>query len=150
MKDRRTFLQCIAGLGASLGAGALTASAEAGEPRPSARGSRKTQPEGPPLPVLTPDVPQLPFTVESGVKVFHLIAEPVRREILPGRTLDLWGYNGSAPGPSIQADQGDRVRILFENRLPEATSIHWHGLEIPVEMDGMPYISQPPVPPGGK
>jgi len=101
-----------------------------------------------PVPVTTLDVGDLPFTLDNGVKVFHLIAEPVKQVIIPGRTFDLWGFNGSAPGPTIQANEGDRVRIVFENRLPEPTGIHWHGLELPIEMDGVPGIGQKPVMPG--
>src|SRR3990172_9227270 len=71
------------------------------------------------LAVLTPDLPSVPYTVENGVKVFHLTAEPVKRRIVPFKTIDLWGYNGTSPGPAIQVNQGDRVRIVFENRLPE-------------------------------
>jgi hypothetical protein len=92
----------------------------------------------------------LPFTMDNGVKVFHLIAEPVKQQIAPGKTLDIWGYNGSAPGPTIQVTQGDRVRIIVDNHLPEPTSMHWHGLEIPHAMDGGPGISQDPIPPGGR
>jgi len=73
------------------------------------------------VPVTTPDIPDLPFTMDNGVKVFNLIAEPVKQVIVPGRTFDLWGFNGSAPGPTIQANEGDRVRFLFDNRLPEPT-----------------------------
>ena len=98
--------------------------------------------------VLTPDIADLPFTMDNGVKVFHLIAEPVKQMIIPGRTFDLWGFNGSAPGPTIQANEGDRVRIVFDNHLPEPTGIHWHGLELPIEMDGVPGIGQKPVMPG--
>ena len=101
-----------------------------------------------PVPVTTLDVGDLPFTIDNGVKVFHLIAEPVKQVIIPGRTFDLWGFNGSAPGPTIQANEGDRVRILFDNHLPEPTGIHWHGLELPIEMDGVPGIGQGPVMPG--
>lgn len=100
------------------------------------------------LSVETPDVPKLPWTVDNGVKVFHLVAEPVKQEILPGTALNLWGYNGSAPGPTLEINEGDRVRIVFENHLPEPTAIHWHGLEVPVDMDGMPGISQPHIQPG--
>jgi manganese oxidase len=82
--------------------------------------------------------------------VFPLIAEPVKQTIVPGRTLDLWGYNGSAPGPTIQANEGDRVRFILDNHLPEPTSIHWHGLELPIDMDGVPGIGQTPVAPGGR
>jgi FtsP/CotA-like multicopper oxidase with cupredoxin domain len=96
----------------------------------------------------TPDVADLPYELDAGVKVFHLIAEPVRRKIAPFKTIDTWGYNGSTPGPTIQIEQGDRVRIILENRLPESTSIHWHGLEVPIEQDGMPWISQKPIAPG--
>ena len=99
--------------------------------------------------VTTPDIPDLPFTMDNGVKVFNLIAEPVKQVIVPGRTFDLWGFNGSAPGPTIQANEGDRVRIVFDNHLPEPTGIHWHGLELPIEMDGVPGVGQKPVMPGG-
>ncbi|HXL22908.1 MAG TPA: copper oxidase [Candidatus Dormibacteraeota bacterium] len=99
-------------------------------------------------PMVAPDIADLPFEMDGGVKVFRLIAEPVKRKIAPWKTIDAWGYNGSCPGPTIQVQQGDRVRILFENRLPESTSLHWHGLEVPIEQDGVPWISQKPVAPG--
>ena len=98
--------------------------------------------------VQTLDVPKLPYQVENGVKVFHLVAEPVKREFLPGKGFDVWGYNGSMPGPTIEVIEGDRVRLMFHNRLPEATTVHWHGLEVPISMDGVPAISQPLVEPG--
>jgi FtsP/CotA-like multicopper oxidase with cupredoxin domain len=88
------------------------------------------------LPVLTPDVPDLLFELDKGVKVFHLVAEPVKQEIVPGKIVNLWGYNGSAPGPTIQAKQGERVRIIVDNHLPEPTAMHWHGFDIPFDMDG--------------
>jgi len=102
------------------------------------------------VPVQTPDVPDLPFTTEGGVKVFHLIAEPVEQQIAPNKILTLWGYNGSSPGPTIQVNQGDRVRIIVDNHLPESTSMHWHGFEIPNAMDGAPGTSQDPIKPGGR
>src|SRR5579863_4953133 len=101
-------------------------------------------------PVVTPDVPDLAFQMDGGVKVFHLVAEPVRQEIFPGKILNLWGYNGSAPGPTIQARQGERVRIIVDNHLPEPTSMHWHGFDIPFEMDGGPGLSQDAISPGGR
>jgi manganese oxidase len=101
------------------------------------------------VPVTTPDVPDLPFTLDASTKVFRLRAEPVKRKIAPFKTIDAWGYNGSCPGPTIQVNQGDRVRIIVENALPESTSMHWHGLEVPIEQDGVPFISQKPIPPGG-
>src|SRR6266851_4480777 len=102
------------------------------------------------VPVMTLDIADLPFTVDNGVKVFNLIAEPVKQLIVPGRTFDLWGFNGSAPGPTIQANEGDRIRIIFDNHLPEPTGIHWHGLELPIEMDGVPGVSQKVVMPGDR
>jgi FtsP/CotA-like multicopper oxidase with cupredoxin domain len=101
------------------------------------------------LPMVTPDIPNLPYEMDGAVKVFKLVAEPVKRKIAPFKTIDVWGYNGSCPGPTIQVQQGDRVRVVFENHLPESTTLHWHGLEIPIEQDGVPWISQKPVPPGG-
>jgi FtsP/CotA-like multicopper oxidase with cupredoxin domain len=100
------------------------------------------------VPMQTPDVPNLPYEMDAGVKVFKLRAEPVTRKLVPFKTMTVWGYNGSCPGPTIQVQQGDRVRVVFENGLPESTTVHWHGLEVPIEMDGVPYISQKPVPPG--
>ncbi len=88
--------------------------------------------------------------MDNSVKVFHLVAEPVKREIIPGKVVNLWGYNGCAPGPTIQAKQGDRVRIIVDNHLPEATSMHWHGFDIPFDMDGSPGLSQDAIPPGGR
>ncbi len=99
--------------------------------------------------MVAPDIADLPFTMEGDVKVFRLKAEPLKQKIAPFKTIDVWGYNGSCPGPTIQVTQGDRVRVIFENGLPESTSIHWHGLEVPMEQDGVPFISQKPVPPGG-
>jgi FtsP/CotA-like multicopper oxidase with cupredoxin domain len=100
------------------------------------------------VPVQTPDLPHLPFTLDNGVKVFRLIPEPVHTQFLPGREVDAWGFNGSIPGPTIEVHQGDRVRFIVENRLPEMFSMHWHGLEVPIDQDGGPGISQDPIPPG--
>jgi FtsP/CotA-like multicopper oxidase with cupredoxin domain len=103
---------------------------------------------GVPVPVSVLDVPKVPWKLDGAVKVFRLVAEPIRAEFVPGRLVDVWGYNGHNPGPTIEVNEGDRVRILFENRLPEPTTVHWHGLEVPIEMDGVPVISQPMVAPG--
>jgi FtsP/CotA-like multicopper oxidase with cupredoxin domain len=102
------------------------------------------------LPMVTPDVSDLLHEMDAGVKVFRLVAEPVKKKIVPFKMIDAWGYNGSCPGPTIQVQQSDRIRVVFENRLPESTSLHWHGLELPIEQDGVPYISQKPVAPGEK
>jgi FtsP/CotA-like multicopper oxidase with cupredoxin domain len=100
------------------------------------------------VPVVLPDVPDLPFALDGNVKVFRLKPGPLKRKIAPFKTIDAWGYNGSCPGPTIQITQGDRVRIIVENGLPESTTVHWHGLEVPIEQDGVPWISQKPIAPG--
>ena len=102
----------------------------------------------PPVPIHAPDLKKLPWEEVDGVKEFHLIAEPVRREILPGVWMDTYGYNGDMPGPTIEINQGDRVRIVVHNKLPEPTTLHLHGLELPNDMDGVPYLNQDPIEPG--
>jgi FtsP/CotA-like multicopper oxidase with cupredoxin domain len=99
-------------------------------------------------PVITPNGTSLPYRVESGVKVFHLTAEPVKREFVDGFTVNCWGYNGMTPGPTIEAFEGDRVRIYVTNKLPEGTSIHWHGFILPNGMDGVSGLTQPKIAPG--
>jgi manganese oxidase len=118
--------------------------------KPQPENSEKNGQKDLSLPVVTLDVPDLPFEMDNGVKVFHLIAEPVKQAIFPGKIVNLWGYNGTAPGPTIRVNQGDRVRIIVDNHLPEPTSMHWHGFEIPFDMDGAPGLSQEPIPPGGR
>ena len=137
VKNRRSFFRKAFGLGA----GAMSAAKLYGSPEPAT---------GAPPRVATPDVDDLPFTTDNGVKVFHLVAEPVKQKITPDKEVDLWGFNGSAPGPTIQITQGDRVRLIVDNHLPEPTSMHWHGFEVPHNMDGGPGISQDPIPPGGR
>ena len=106
------------------------------------------QPKLPYVPVVTPNGATLPFTMEKGVKVFHLVAEPVKREFAPGMVINTWGYNGQSPGPTIEAVEGDRVRILVTNKLPEPTSVHWHGVILPNGMDGVVGLNQPKIQPG--
>ena len=98
-------------------------------------------------PVITPNGSSLPWTMRDGVKEYHLIAEPVEREFAPGMTVKCWGYNGRTPGPTIEAVEGDRVRILVTNRLPEHTTIHWHGIFVPNGMDGVGGLNQPHIKP---
>ena len=103
-----------------------------------------------PVPVIVPDNPErVPFTVIDGVKEFHIFCRHTKREFLPDLFIDVWGFNGGMPGPTIEAVQGDRVRIVVHNDLPESTGIHWHGLEIPIALDGVPGLTQPSIPPGG-
>ncbi|MGQ0553754.1 MAG: multicopper oxidase domain-containing protein [Planctomycetota bacterium] len=99
-------------------------------------------------PVVTPNGRALPWKLVDGVKVFHLIAEPVRHEFAPGLVADCWGYNGSVHGPTIEAVEGDRLRLYVTNRLSAPTTVHWHGIFLPAGMDGVGGLNQRAIPPG--
>ena len=86
--------------------------------------------------------------MEGRVKVYDLTATVIQWEVEPGRRVEAWVYNGQLPGPMIRVREGDRVRINLKNDLPESTVIHFHGLEVPNDQDGVPFITQPPVKPG--
>jgi FtsP/CotA-like multicopper oxidase with cupredoxin domain len=101
-----------------------------------------------PVPVETPDLPKLPFTMKDGVKEFRLHARHTRREFLPDAWMDVWGYNDSMPGPTIEATVGDRVRIIIHNMLPESTTLHLHGIELANRFDGVHGVTQEPIRPG--
>ena len=116
----------------------------------------------------------LGYEMDGGVKVFRLIAQPVEQYITNGNEADYdrlipdknklppelrhqhhivqkiraWGYNGTTPGPTIEVNEGDRVRIMVTNELPEPTSIHWHGIELPNDQDGQAGFTEPPLMPG--
>ena len=132
MNDRRSFFSRLASAGAGVFAAKQVLAAEP-----------------PPAPVELPDLQKLPHRMVDGVKEFHLVAQVVRTEFVPGRPVDAWGFNGSVPGPLMEANEGDRVRVVFHNNLPEMTAIHWHGFEVPMEMDGSLGVGQDPIPPGG-
>ena len=99
-------------------------------------------------PVITPNGSSLPFKVVDGVKVFHLIAGPVRHTFAPGLEANCWGYNGQVHGPTIEAVEGDRVRIYVTNRLIAPTTVHWHGVFLPNGMDGVGGLNQRAIRPG--
>ena len=99
-------------------------------------------------PVATLNGWTLPFRMNGDWKEFHLVAEEVEREIAPGMIAKLWGYNGQTPGPTIEAVEGDKVRIFVTNKLPEHTTVHWHGMLVPNGMDGVGGLTQPHIPPG--
>ena len=99
-------------------------------------------------PVRTLNGWTLPWRMNGGVKEFHLVAEEIQHEFGPGTTATCWGYNGSTPGPTIEAVEGDRVRIFVTNRLGEHTTVHWHGLILPNGMDGVGGVTQPHIAPG--
>jgi manganese oxidase len=86
--------------------------------------------------------------IEKGVKIFDLTAKQIRWETAPGQTVEAWAYNEQIPGPQIRVTEGDRVRVNLKNELSESTAIHFHGLELPNDQDGVPFITQPPVKPG--
>ena len=94
-------------------------------------------------PVEMPNGKKLEWVMEEGYKTFRLIAEPVQREFAPGLIVNCWGYNGETPGPLIEAVEGDKVRIYVTNKLPGPTTVHWHGILLPSNMDGVGGLSQP-------
>ena len=99
-------------------------------------------------PVVTPNGSTLAWTLEKGVKVFRLTVGVCRHEVAPGMTINAWCYNGATPGPTLEAVEGDRVKILVANELPEPTVIHWHGFLLPNGMDGVQGLTQEGIPPG--
>ena len=159
MTTRRAFL---GGAGTLVGAAAVSRAAAAGLPEapypantqsaaaaPGATAAPLAPPNGRPYhPVVTLNGWSLPWRMKDGVKEFHLVAEPVVRELAPGMQANLWGYNGQSPGPTIEVVEGDRVRIFVTNKLPEHTSIHWHGQILPCGMDGVTGLTQPGIAPG--
>ena len=154
MVSRRSFFRS-AGWGAGMAvAAAVGKAALAALPEIVSADSADMQapllpPNGRPYrPVATLNGWTLPWRMRNGIKEFHLVAEAVVREIAPGMKAHLWGYNGQSPGPTIEVVEGDRVRIFVTNRLPEHTSIHWHGQRLPNGMDGVSGLTQPPIKPG--
>ena len=152
MTSRRQFFQ---GSAAGLFGAALVSRVQAASlpeaPNQDKPGTQSplVPPNGRPYnPVVTLNGWTLPWRVKDGWKEFHLIAEPVRRQIAPGMTAHLWGYNGQSPGPTIECVEGDRLRIFVTNKLPEHTTIHWHGVLVPSGMDGVGGLTQPQIPVG--
>ncbi len=99
-------------------------------------------------PVMVPSGQTLPFKIVDGVKVFHLIAEEVEHAFDSGLRANCWGYNGRVNSTVIEAVEGERIRIYVTNRLPAATSVHWHGIYLPNGMDGVSGLTQPHIKPG--
>jgi FtsP/CotA-like multicopper oxidase with cupredoxin domain len=118
---------------------------------------RKARAEGAPPPIaapggqvacIMPNIATLPWKMSGNVKVGHLVAHALDHEFAPGLRAEVWGYNGSTPGPLIEAVEGDRVRIYVTNRLREPTTVHWHGVIVPNGMDGVAGLTQKPIPAG--
>jgi FtsP/CotA-like multicopper oxidase with cupredoxin domain len=151
MTSRRHFLS---GAGTLLGAAAVSKAAMGAVPEAPTQASPLMAPPLAPSagrpynPVVTLNGWTLPFRMKSGWKEFHLVAEPVERELAPGMKARLWGYNGQSPGPTIEVVEGDFVRIFVTNKLPEHTTIHWHGQRLPNGMDGVGGLTQPQIPVG--
>jgi FtsP/CotA-like multicopper oxidase with cupredoxin domain len=152
MSNRRNFFKAAGAV--ALGASAVSRVGAASLPEAVYQSSPTMQPllvpnTGRPYnPVATLNGWSLPWRMNNGVKEFHLVAEPVVREMAPGMKANLWGYNGSSPGPTIEAVEGDRVRIFVTNKLPEHTTVHWHGILLPSGMDGVGGLTQPHIQPG--
>ena len=149
MLSRRNFLN--GGAAALIGAGLVSRAALAAVPEVARLDSPLTQPpltpsQGRPYnPVVTLNGWTLPWRMKDGWKEFHLVAEPVVRELAPGMKARLWGYNGQSPGPTIEVVEGDKVRLFVTNKLPEHTTIHWHGQRLPNGMDGVGGLTQPQI-----
>jgi FtsP/CotA-like multicopper oxidase with cupredoxin domain len=152
MVTRRDFLRTssaaffVAALVSKAGAASLP---EAPSMQSAATQPPHSPPNGRPYnPVVTLNGWTLPWRMKNGWKEYHLIAEPVKREIAPGMVANLWGYNGQSPGPTLECVEGDKLRIFVTNKLPEHTTIHWHGILLPNGMDGVGGLNQPQIRPG--
>ncbi len=153
MLSRRKFIGTSAAILA--GASAVTGRAQAAS-IPEAPTTNTNTMQKPLVPSSGPDYQPvatlngwtLPWRMNGDWKEFHLVAEPVVREFAPGMVAHLWGYNGQSPGPTIEAVEGDKVRIFVTNKLPEHTTIHWHGMLLPSGMDGVGGLVQPHIKPG--
>ena len=152
MVSRRDFIRTT---GATvLGAGIVSRAGAASVPEaPSNKDADTMPPMVPPNgrpynPVVTLNGWTLPWRMNRGWKEFHLLAEPVVREMAEGMNAHLWGYNGQSPGPTIECVEGDKVRIFVTNKLREHTTVHWHGILVPNGMDGVGGLTQPQIPPG--
>lgn len=154
MINRRQFLSRTSAGAIAVSAAAVSRVAVAALPEVQTQTQSNTQPPlAPPNgrsynPVVTLNGWTLPWRMKGDWKEFHLVAEPVVREIAPGMKAHLWGYNGQSPGPTIEVVEGDKVRIFVTNKLPEHTTIHWHGQRLPNGMDGVGGLNQPQIPVG--
>lgn len=151
--DRRAFLHWSSlAAGSALVLKHTTARAQAGPEslgspeRP--RGKQPVVAPGGQRAVVTPNGASLTLRRVGAFKVGHMVAQPIEHEFVPGLSAQCWGYNGSTPGPTIEVTEGDRVRIYVTNRLPEPTTVHWHGVLLPNGMDGVAGLTQPAILPG--
>ncbi len=145
MVTRREMLLATAAATLAPSAQALSSSSSS---QPTATPKTSAASRAPGMRTWTPDGVTLPVVVKNGVKVMHLVAEEVDHEFCPGLKAKCWGYNGRTVGPTIEVVEGDRVRIYVSNKLPEPTTVHWHGLVVPNGMDGVAGLTQEPIPVG--
>jgi hypothetical protein len=144
----------VTGALAATGFAALATSRADAQPAAPSGPNKRARREAPGLPgkdyrpVVTPNGATLPFSVRDGVKIFHLVAEEVRHEFCQGLEAICWGFNGRVHGPTIEAVEGDHVRIYVTNHLPAPTTVHWHGIYLPNGMDGVGGLTQRVIQPG--
>jgi manganese oxidase len=148
MITRRKFLSGTAAAAGGMSLLRSVVSAPAQTISPTATPVPLAQPGRDYTPTITPNNVSLPWKIVDGAKVYHLVAEEVKHEFAPGLEAYCWGFNGRVHGPTIEAVEGDRVRIYVTNKLPAATSIHWHGIILPNGMDGVSGLTQTPIKPG--
>jgi FtsP/CotA-like multicopper oxidase with cupredoxin domain len=138
----------LAAAGAALAAGGMLKPASARADVPGGKGLPPAMPGRDYSPVVVPNGAKLPWKIVGGVKVFHMVAEEVEHELAPGLKVLCWGYNGAVHGPVLEWVEGDRVRVYVTNRLPAATTLHWHGILVPNGMDGVGGLTQRAIQPG--
>lgn len=142
--DRRDFLKgaSAAALGAAIGRASPATAQELRDLPPVDRGGNSHGR------VITPNSRSLASRVRNGWREFHLVAEEVSHQFSDDTRAICWGYNGSTPGPTLEAVEGEKVRIFVTNKLGEHTTIHWHGILLPSGMDGVGGLNQPHIKPG--
>ena len=152
--NRRDILKTGALVGGAVALGAAKASAAESQWERSYAGDVQRPVLAPGLPdkdhtpVITPNLSSLPWKVVDGVKIFHLVAEEVWHNFASGLNAKCWGYNGRVHGPTIEAVEGERIRIYVTNKLKAPTSVHWHGVFLPNGMDGVGGLNQRAIQPG--
>ena len=152
--NRRDMLKTGALVGGAVALGAAKASAAESQWENSYSGDVQRPALAPGLPgkdytpVITPNISSLPWQIVDGVKVFHLVAEEVWHTFASGLKAKCWGYNGKVHGPTIEAVEGERIRIYVTNKLQAPTSVHWHGVFLPNGMDGVGGLTQRAIPSG--
>ena len=152
--NRRDMLKTGALVGGAVALGAATSNASASQWEKSYAGDVQQPALAPGLPgkdytpVITPNISSLPWKIVDGVKVFHLVAEEVWHNFADGLKAKCWGYNGKVHGPTIEAVEGERIRIYVTNKLKAPTSVHWHGVFLPNGMDGVGGLTQRAIQPG--